>query len=78
MQAQARAMSADERELNKNSQSCDNYNDLGLPPGKYIVTFKKYRNWFCIVHIHELCTPPLLRDMCSQVVKVVTSVYKPN
>lgn len=34
MQAQARAMSADERELNKNSQSCDNYNDLGLPPGR--------------------------------------------
>lgn len=33
MQAQARAMSADERELNRVSQSCDNYSDLGLPPG---------------------------------------------
>lgn len=32
MQAQARAMSADERELNKASQSCDNYSHLGLPP----------------------------------------------
>ncbi|KAL4222937.1 Deleted in lung and esophageal cancer protein 1 [Mactra antiquata] len=32
MQAQARAMSADERELNKVAQSCDNYSDLGLPP----------------------------------------------
>ena len=31
MQAQARAMSADERELNRANQSCDNY--LGLPPG---------------------------------------------
>ena len=33
MQAQARAMSADERELNQANQSCDNYGDLGLPPG---------------------------------------------
>ena len=33
MQAQARAMSADERELNRANQSCDNYGDLGLPPG---------------------------------------------
>ena len=33
MQAQARAMSADERELNKASQSCDNYSTLGLPSG---------------------------------------------
>uniref|UniRef100_A0A8W8MX88 Deleted in lung and esophageal cancer protein 1 n=1 Tax=Magallana gigas TaxID=29159 RepID=A0A8W8MX88_MAGGI len=32
MQAQARAMSADERELNRVSKSCDNYSDLGLPP----------------------------------------------
>lgn len=34
MQAQARAMSADERELNKTSQSCDKYSTLGLPPGE--------------------------------------------
>ena len=33
MQAQARAMSADERELNRANQSCDNYGDLGLPSG---------------------------------------------
>ena len=33
MQAQARAMSADERELNRANQSCDNYGELGLPPG---------------------------------------------
>ena len=33
MLAQARAMSADERELNRANQSCDNYGDLGLPPG---------------------------------------------
>lgn len=32
MQAQARSMSADERELNKASMSCDNYSQLGLPP----------------------------------------------
>lgn len=33
MQAQARAMSSDERELNRNAASCDNYFDLGLPTG---------------------------------------------
>ncbi|XP_052802383.1 deleted in lung and esophageal cancer protein 1-like isoform X2 [Mya arenaria] len=32
MQAQARAMSADERELNRVADSCDTYHDLGLPP----------------------------------------------
>ncbi|KAK7011463.1 deleted in lung and esophageal cancer protein 1 [Biomphalaria glabrata] len=34
MQAQARAMSADERALNKASKSCDNFGSLGLPPGR--------------------------------------------
>ncbi|XP_064614552.1 LOW QUALITY PROTEIN: deleted in lung and esophageal cancer protein 1-like [Liolophura sinensis] len=34
MQAQARAMSTDERELNKTAASCDNYFDLGLPTGR--------------------------------------------
>ncbi|CAC5401955.1 unnamed protein product [Mytilus coruscus] len=34
MQAQARAMSADEKELNRVSKSCENYNELGLPPGR--------------------------------------------
>ena len=29
---QASAMSADERELNKASQSCENNGELGLPP----------------------------------------------
>lgn len=39
MQAQARAMSADERQLNKASKSCDNFDDLGLPPGMTLKTF---------------------------------------
>ncbi|XP_021361346.1 deleted in lung and esophageal cancer protein 1-like isoform X1 [Mizuhopecten yessoensis] len=34
MQAQARAMSADERQLNRVTKSCDNYSELGLPPGR--------------------------------------------
>ncbi|KAK6165505.1 hypothetical protein SNE40_022422 [Patella caerulea] len=34
MQAQARATSADERELNQTLTSCDNYSELGLPPGR--------------------------------------------
>ena len=33
MQAQARAMSADERQLNRARDSCDQYDSLGLPPG---------------------------------------------
>jgi len=37
MQAQARAMSADERELNRVANTCDtnNYQELGLPPGMF-------------------------------------------
>ena len=34
MQAQARAMSADERELNRVSSGLQRFPDLGLPPGK--------------------------------------------
>ncbi|ESO99860.1 hypothetical protein LOTGIDRAFT_238689 [Lottia gigantea] len=34
MQAQARATSSDERELNHTLTSCDNYTELGLPPGQ--------------------------------------------
>ena len=34
MQARARSMAADERELNKAAEGCDIYHDLGLPPGE--------------------------------------------
>lgn len=34
MQARARSMAEDEKELNKAAQECGIYNDLGLPPGK--------------------------------------------
>ena len=34
MQAQARAMSADERALNRESSGCQGFTDLGLPPGE--------------------------------------------
>ncbi|KAK7508441.1 hypothetical protein BaRGS_00000007 [Batillaria attramentaria] len=34
MQAQARAMSADERALHRSSKACDQYDSLGLPPGR--------------------------------------------
>ena len=44
MQAQARTMSADERELNRANQSCDNYGDLGLPPGYFIFCRKSARS----------------------------------
>ena len=36
MQAQARAMSADERELNRVSSGFQRFPDLGLPPSKYM------------------------------------------
>ena len=35
MQAQARAMSADERALSRASTGTDTFPDLGLPPGLY-------------------------------------------
>lgn len=35
MQSQARAMSADERELNRVSSGFQRFPDLGLPPGIY-------------------------------------------
>ena len=34
MQAQAAAMAADEKELQKKSEGYENYHSLGLPPGK--------------------------------------------
>ncbi|XP_076461366.1 deleted in lung and esophageal cancer protein 1-like isoform X2 [Babylonia areolata] len=34
MQAQARAMSADERDIHRSSKSCSDYDKLGLPPGR--------------------------------------------
>lgn len=34
MQAQAAAMAADERELQRMSEGCENYHELGLPPAK--------------------------------------------
>lgn len=34
MQAQAAAMAADERELQRISEGYENYQSLGLPPGK--------------------------------------------
>ena len=37
MQAQARAMSADERSLNKSASSLHGFPDLGLPPGKLVL-----------------------------------------
>ena len=43
MQAQARAMSADERELNRVTNKMASFPDLGLPPCKYMlycVSFK--------------------------------------
>lgn len=34
MQARARSMAEDEKELNEAAKECDLYHDLGLPPGK--------------------------------------------
>ena len=34
MQARARAMASDEKQLNRAAEGCDIYHDLGLPPGK--------------------------------------------
>ena len=39
MQAQARAMSADERELNRASSGFQRFPDLGLPPSKHTTVY---------------------------------------
>ena len=39
MQAQASAMAADERELQRISEGYENYHALGLPPGKVHALF---------------------------------------
>ena len=36
MQAQAAAMAADEKELQKKSEGYENYHSLGLPPGNVV------------------------------------------
>ena len=41
MQAQAAAMAADERELQRMSEGCENYHELGLPPGKALSAITK-------------------------------------
>lgn len=51
MQAQARAMSSDERELNKATMSCDNYSTLGLPPG---LNWKRFEHLFLCMINHIL------------------------
>ena len=43
MQAQARAMSADERELNRVSSGLQRFPDLGLPPGKLAIVQNPFR-----------------------------------
>lgn len=61
MQAQAAAMAADERELQRISEGYENYQALGLPPGIWawkhangsiILSMKLYCNvWFQIMSI---------------------------
>ncbi len=46
MQAQARAMSADERALNRVSSGVQQFPDLGLPPRKYNSSMLIVRNCF--------------------------------
>ena len=42
MQAQARAMSADEKQLNRSQTMTSGFPDLGLPPGKYGIYLREY------------------------------------
>ena len=61
MQAQARAMSADERDLHRSSRSCNQYDELGLPPGGYILLTDLRFCWsvcyfqVCITHCKLGC-----------------------
>jgi len=51
-QAQARAMSADERELNRVAETCDTYHHLGLPPGMLCVLHFKLE--FLVFHLFHI------------------------
>ena len=77
MQAQARAMSADERDIHRSSRSCKQYDDLGLPPGEYI-SLTGWGFWlscfcfqicvrYCKLSAHPLClfpSHPLCVSLC--------------
>ena len=65
MQAQARAMSANERELNRANQSCDNYGDLGLPPGMLYCAGNLY-----IARSSQLCIRVWMGHPKSLIVKM--------
>ncbi|KAK7110848.1 deleted in lung and esophageal cancer protein 1-like isoform X2 [Littorina saxatilis] len=54
MQAQARAMSADERYIHRAATSCDQFNSLGLPPGR--AHFKSCIDTL-LLREHHLLTP---------------------
>jgi len=51
MQAQAAAMAADEKELQKKSEGYENYHSLGLPPGN-VVWVLVSKTWN---HSYTLC-----------------------
>lgn len=53
MQAQAAAMAADERELQRISEGYENYQSLGLPPGKVHGLFVVFIN-FLIIYLHDI------------------------
>ncbi|XP_052246606.1 deleted in lung and esophageal cancer protein 1-like isoform X3 [Dreissena polymorpha] len=59
MQAQARAMSADERELNRVAETCDSYPELGLPPGPIKGVRSHFRSCLDtnLLQRHHLLTP---------------------
>ena len=74
MQAQARAMSADERDIHRSSRSCKQYDDLGLPPGECI-SLTGWGFWlscfcfqicvrYCKLSAHPLCLFPSHPVLC--------------
>ena len=52
MQAQAAAMAADERELQRISEGYENYQSLGLPPGKVHGLFVVFI-YLLIIYLHD-------------------------
>lgn len=53
MQAQAAAMAADERELQRISEGYENYQSLGLPPGKIHGLFVVFI-YLLIIYLHDI------------------------
>ena len=77
MQAQAAAMAADEKELQKKSEGYENYHSLGLPPGNvvWVLVSKTWKPQGHPVHEPAVCalSSRLLTDLFYLVEPIIST-----